>query len=174
MSDEPAYLQHGALARIVPLVEKAITDAMPPVEGEGGRLAVDFGRGHKAKPRLGRPPRITWVDAGAEYEGAGGPGAPGRRQGQGERTLWRRLVTLECHLWGTSEDGAYELLEETLRAFQSVMPGAYKPVSDEPDEHAEDNRKQGFLVVLTVQVDTNILARALVPTTPKVVVEQPI
>lgn len=171
MSDEPAYLKHGALARIVPFVEAKLAEAMPPVEG--GRLALEFGRGHKAKTRHGRPPRVTWVDQGGEYEGAAGPGSPGRGRGHAERTLWRRIVTLECHLWGQTEDDAYELLEETLRAFQSAMPGAYKPVSDEPDEHAEDNRKQGFLIVLTVQVDTNVLARALVPTTPEVVVETP-
>lgn len=117
------------------------------VSADFGEDTISYADGELQAERFAGPPRIEWV------EGDTCAWVPTDRPGGNGRALWKRVIPLQAKVWGRSDVEVVLMMVSIIQAFTEHGEGSFRPLSDERPE-PEDNRDQGFMRVLNLEVDT--------------------
>lgn len=98
------------------------------------------------------PPRYVWIPVRERFVGAS-------RVGGNPRSLRDRLCTIECHVWGGSQDEAEAMLEALVVAVVLEAEGAVETGDGDWTRAATLHR--GSLVVVTFTFRLPVLSSAL-------------
>lgn len=135
-------------------------DIVNSIEATFATPSVPFTKGRLASKENAAPPRVAWIQTGAETFGP--PAQMGGREVAGvrSRSFLTRLIDAEAWIWGTDEDETEAILHSLLSAvFRTLTTnvvfagGAWRTQDDDVADYAVKGQLYVLSLRFTVPVE---------------------